>query len=198
VEFLDGGQPMGPCLSQRLTGGEATCTVTYTTRGVHAISAHYLCDANFAGSSSPVVKVSVPSAPAQVLGLITSTMQWTFYYTRLYTEVRALVVNGAALGASIRIGCTGRGCPFTSRVDAISDSKQCRQSATRACQREGRVDLAAPFRDRRLAGGTRITVTITRPHWIAKVYAFTVQAGQGPRVQITCLAPGSTRPGVDC
>jgi Bacterial Ig-like domain (group 3) len=198
AEFLDGGQPIEACLSQRLTDGRATCTVTYATRGTHTISARYLGDANFAGSSSTVDEVSVGPAPPPVLGFITSTMQWTFYYTSRYTEVRALVVNGAALGTSIRIECSGKGCPFTNHRDTITDSKQCGQSATRACRRQARMDLAPLFGNRRLVVGTRVTVTLARPHWIAKVYAFTVQAGRGPRVQITCLAPGSTRPGVRC
>ena len=63
-------------------------------RTSHAL---YSGDANFLGSSSPAAQVA-RSRFRNVLGTITSTMQWQFYYTPRYTIVRALVVTGVSRG----------------------------------------------------------------------------------------------------
>ena len=197
VDFLDGGQPIGPCLHQQLTNAGATCTVTYKTRGTHAISARYLGDANFTAAISPVAVVTAVPPPPHLLGIVTATMQWTFYYTPLYTEIRALVVSGAS-GASVRVTCTGKGCPFANQLAPAKSSKRCGSSAISSCQSRGRVDLTPAFRNRHLMVGARMTVTIARPEWIGKVYSFTVRAGKAPRVQITCLQPDKLRAGAGC
>ena len=66
VEFLDGGSAIGACASQPLTAGAssstATCTLSYPAAGSHSITATYLADANFAGSTStPAQTVTVPT-----------------------------------------------------------------------------------------------------------------------------------------
>jgi Bacterial Ig-like domain (group 3) len=75
VEFLDDGQPVGSCASQSLSGGKATCSVSYASAGTHEVSAQYSGDANFLGSSSPAAQVSTTPIPTTVLGTVTSTMQ---------------------------------------------------------------------------------------------------------------------------
>ena len=44
------------------------------------------------------IRSSATPIPTAVLGTITSTMQWQFYYTPRYTIVRALVVTGVSRG----------------------------------------------------------------------------------------------------
>ncbi len=63
VEFKDGSTPIGGCTAQALSGSAATCTVTYAAKGTHSISAQYLGDGNFAGSSSPAQTVTVSAPP---------------------------------------------------------------------------------------------------------------------------------------
>jgi hypothetical protein len=43
-----------------------------------------------------------------------------------------------------------------------------------------------------------VTVQILRPGWIGKYYLFTMRAGRGPKIKISCLAPGRTAPGRGC
>jgi hypothetical protein len=198
VQFFDGEQPVASCLSQQLLNGGATCTVTYKALGRHSITATYGGDANFRGSTSPAQPVSVVPVPVQVLGTITSTMQWTFFYTPAYTKVLALVVNGASTGATVLVKCHGRGCPYANHATAVTGASPCGRSGKRTCGARGRIDLTADFRRHRLNVGATITVMITRPGWIGKYYTFAVRARRGPRVQISCLAPGRTRPGVGC
>ena len=198
VEFLDNGQPIDSCLSQALTDDSATCTVTYQTTGQHEITARYLGDANFAGSSSPGEPVSAVPVPAHVAGTITSTMAWTFYFTPSYTQVRALLLNGVSTSATVGVECHGRGCPFANRATLVSRIKRCGPKTTRMCMTHRSIDLSRGFENGRLFVGARITVTIARPNWIGKYYEFTIRARRAPTIRTACLAPGGTRPGVGC
>ncbi len=69
VRFLDGGKAISSCAAQPLTAGStgstATCTLSYPGAGSHSITAQYLGDANFTGSTSSAtaVTVSVPPPP---------------------------------------------------------------------------------------------------------------------------------------
>src|SRR5207253_1989602 len=123
VEFLDGGTPIGSCANQTLSGGAASCTVSYAAAGTHQITARYSGDANFSGSSSPAGQVSVVPVPKTVLGNITATMQWAFYFTPKYTLVRNLVVNGVSPGAKVVVRCQGHGCPFAKHATLLTRGK---------------------------------------------------------------------------
>ena len=195
VEFLDGGQPIGSCAGQSLADGAATCTVSYAAAGAHQITALYSGDGNFTGSGSSADQVTAVPVPASVLGTITATMQWAFYYTPKYTMVRNLVVNGASPGARVVVKCQGRGCPFASHSTFVTKGKRCGRTAKRSCPTPGTLDVTASFFGRHLAVGTRITVSVIRPGWVGKSYRFTVRARRGPRVQIgslpVALTPGS-------
>ena len=198
AEFFDDGTPIPACLRQVLVKGAATCTVAYKARSTHSITARYGGDSNFIGSTASAQLISVVPVPVHVLGIVTSTMQWAFYYTPAYTKVLSLVVNGASAGATVLVKCHGRGCPFAKHTTAVAKTKRCGQKGKRRCPTARSVNLAPAFRQHRLHVGAKITVVISRPNWIGKYYAFTIRARRGPSIQITCLAPGRTRPGVGC
>jgi hypothetical protein len=190
VEFLDAGTPIGSCANQPLSGGTASCTVSYALAGTHQIAARYSGDSNFNGSSSAGSQVSAVQAPTTVLGTITATMQWAFYFTPRYTAVRNLVVNGAFPGANVVVTCHGQGCPFTKRATALTKGKRCGRKAKRSCLAPGTLNLTQSFTGRHLAVGARIIVSIVSPGWVGKSYRFTVRARRGPRVQIGSLPVG--------
>jgi hypothetical protein len=187
IEFLDGSTPIDSCASQPLSGGAASCTVSYGAAGAHQITARYFGDANFIGSSSPTSQVSAVQAPTTVLGTITATMQWAFHFTPRYTAVRNLVVNGAFPGARVVVTCRGHGCPFTKRATSLTKGKRCGRKAKRSCLAPGTLNLTPSFIGRHLAVGARITVSIVSPGWVGKSYRFTVRPRRGPRVQIGTL-----------
>ena len=62
VAFTDGGTAIAGCAAQPLnSSGQATCQVTYTATGSHAITAVYSGDAVYAGSTSaPLTQSVVP------------------------------------------------------------------------------------------------------------------------------------------
>ena len=198
VEFLDDGQPIGSCAGQSLSGGKATCSVSYASAGTHEVSAQYSGDANFLGSSSPAAQVSATPIPTTVLGTITSTMQWQFYYTPRYTIVRALVVTGVSRGATVVVRCHGHGCPFASHTTVLPTGKKCARKAGSMCFTAGSFNVTPAFAGRQLKVGARITVNIVRPNWVGKSYGFVVRSRRGPTIQIGCLAPDGSGSAVGC
>jgi hypothetical protein len=198
VEFLDDGQPIGSCAGQPLANGQATCSVSYSSAGAHEISAQYSGDANFLGSSTATEQVSATPTPTVVLGTITSTMQWQFYYTPSYTIVRALVVTGVSRGATVVVKCHGHGCPFASHTTLLPTAKKCARRAGSMCFTAGRFNLTPAFAGRQLKVGARVTVTIIRPNWVGKTYGFIVRPRRGPTIQIGCLAPDGSGSAVGC
>jgi adhesin/invasin len=205
VRFVDRLTTIKGCASRPLTMGRAaltaTCTPRYKTRRTHKISAFYSGDANFSGSASSRPQlVTVRKAPTRVLGTITSTMQWTFFFMPASTRVLAMVVNGAPVGASVVVDCQGRGCPFGRRSATVTRPKRCKPRPGHGCpaQHPGTIDLAPLFSGHRLRVGAQVTVKIVRANWIGKYYAFVIRSGQAPSIRIACLAPGASRPGVGC
>jgi hypothetical protein len=197
VAFTDDGQPVASCRSQPLVSGTASCALTYTALGKHTITASYSGDANFAGATSAAQTITVVRAPVHVLGVVTSTMQWLFSFTRRYTKVLAFGIKRASAAASILITCHGRGCPFVNRTSKVAKPKGCGKKGKPRCPASGSLNLAPAFKHR-LRVGTTIAVLITRPGWIGKYYKFVTRAGRGPRIAIDCIAPRGTRPGVGC
>ena len=161
--------------------------LTYKALGRHTIRARYGGDSNFTGATSSARPINVVTLPANVLGYLTSTMQWTFAYTATSTTVLALVVNEAPAGATVLIRCRGGGCPFAQHTIAVVKKLA-----------RGGINLTSSFQQRPLQVAATITVVISRPSWIGKYYAFTMRAQRGPSIQIACLAPGRTQPGVGC
>ena len=64
VEFMDGAAPISGCTAQALVAGVARCSVVYADAGVHAMSAVYSGDHDFAGSTAPSLTMSVSADPS--------------------------------------------------------------------------------------------------------------------------------------
>ena len=186
IEFLDYGRPIAACVHRPLKRLAATCVLKYGSLSQHKISARYTGDSNFASSRSPTRSVQVVGHSSRpiVLGFISSTLQWQFRYHPSYTLVTKLQADGVARGTTILITCAGGGCPFTS-------------SSIRP-KTDGSINLLGAFRKRHLRAGSQITLRITRPNWIGKYYAFTVRAGRGPLIVLSCLGVGGSGPGHGC
>ncbi len=207
VEFFDAGKPMRTCVAQPLQSGDgsavtARCKLSYNQPGAHRITAVYGGDRNFAGSRfSSGQPVSVRKLPPRVLGTITATMHWTFFYTPSYTKVLELALNGPPPGATVLMTCHGRGCPAVPpRTTTPVKSKRCASKQSNRCPpaRAVSINLARFFAGHRLQAGAQFTVAIVRSGWVGKHYLFAMRAAQGPRIKIACLAPGTTKPGRGC
>jgi hypothetical protein len=186
VRFFDGGRPIRGCENRPLSRLAATCTVRYRSLGGHKISARYAGDSNFAPSASPsrLVRIVRRTSGPPVEGFINSTLEWQFHYHPRFTQVTVLRADGLIPGMIVLMTCRGGGCPF-SRLSIPT------QTATS-------MNLLSVFRKRHLRVRAQITLRLTRPHWIGKYYSFTVRAGQGPLIVLSCLGVGRARPGVGC
>lgn len=184
VQFLDGTKAISKCSRKplRVSGSSlaATCSVSYRSPGRHKIVARYLGSRDFRTSSSSAVKV-------RALRAVTSSLRSNFKSTRAYTSVLALSVTGVPAGSKVVTTCHGRGCPFATQTTAIKTSRQGRT-----------IDLSTPFGNRRLSVNARVVVEIVRTNWIGKYYGFVVRSGRRPSARVSCLAPGSSKPGVGC
>lgn len=138
-----------------------------------------------------LAEMRAPSLPAL------ASMQWSFYYTPRYTLLQAMTLTGAPAGSRVLVLCHGKGCPFARRtVTAVV--QHCPKGRKHRCKRSAGLDLARRLPRRRLKVGNRLIVEILRPGWIGKYYSFVVRGGHAPKITISCLAPGGTRPGVGC
>jgi Bacterial Ig-like domain (group 3) len=200
IGFFDHGRPIAGCRSRPLQMAAATCLVKYATVGSHRISAKYQGDANFEGSTSPVrsVLAGKNATGPVVLGFISSTLQWKFYYTPNYTQVLLLEAYGVPNASDLRLICRGGGCPFATVHSLAADAASCSGHAGHICSTGSAINLLPSFRKGHLRAGTQIILRITRPNWVGKYYSFTIRGGQPPLIDLSCLAVGRTRPGVGC
>ena len=170
----------------------------YQRAGGHSITASYGGDANFNGSTSSAAQISVVAARAPIRGRLNPYMQWTFAYTPSYTRVLQFLVGGTSAGDTVVMKCRGKGCPFAKRVRVVTRGNRCARKPKRGCAGARVADLINPLKGHRFYVGAKLIVLVERPDWIAKYYAFTMRSGHGPRVKISCVAPGHTKPGVGC
>jgi hypothetical protein len=96
--------------------------------------------------------------------------------TRSGAAISEFTIRGPR-GASIRIRCRGRGCPFRTK---------------RLRLRRGRVRVHAL--ERRLRAGITIEVTIGRRGFIGKFSRFRIRRGSVPARTDLCLRPAARRP----
>jgi len=96
-----------------------------------------------------------------------------------YTRVLRLTFSDVPSGGTVRVLCTGTGCPFKSKSFKVSRQKA---TATKA------------FKDRRLRPGAVIEVRITARDTMGKVVRYTMRRRRSPSTQLLCLTPGTTTP----
>jgi Bacterial Ig-like domain (group 3) len=198
IEFFDNGHPISGCKSRAVRNSTASCTVAYRSRGRHRISARYGGDSNFRPSTSPsrILTVVRKNSKSPMHGSVTAILLWKFFYHPSYTQVLTLRATGITNGMTLRLACQGSGCPFTRR--ATTERASCAGATGGTCSTSPSIDLLSRFRHRHLGVGTQITITITRRNWVGKYYSFTMMAGHAPDIALSCLAPGSSRPGIGC
>jgi hypothetical protein len=186
IEFLDGGRPIRGCGSRPLNKLAATCAIKYRSLGTHRISARYSGDFNFDPSASPTRSAQIvkhASGPS-TLGFISSTLEWQFQYHPDYTLVTALRADGVVKGTTVLVACAGKGCPFSRRSIHVTTATS--------------INLLRAFHKRHLPVGSQITLRIMRQHWVGKYYSFTMRAGRGPLIVLSCIGVGRSSPGLGC
>jgi hypothetical protein len=153
VEFLDGGTPIGSCASQPLSSSAgASCHVSYPAAGVHSITARYLGDANFDGSSSSAQTVVVQAqASTETTTANTQTTAAGSSSVSLAGANVAVQGNGAA---TVKLKCEGDG-PCGGKLVL-----QAKRAAKRKRSKRGSRTVTIGVSSFSISAGKTVNVTI--------------------------------------
>jgi hypothetical protein len=113
--------------------------------------------------------------------LLDSTVAVTFSFSRSFTVFNTLTIRRAKARSTLRMACSGRGCPFRTRTRKLKRNQRA-------------LTLTRPLRRARLRPGARFEVRVTLPGTIGVVARYKVRAGKAPARTDRCFAPGATRP----
>jgi hypothetical protein len=100
-------------------------------------------------------------------------------------RIKRLTVR-APYGATVRIRCRGKGCPFrrTSRTLAAAGKAKTPSKTVRIKRLEHRL----------LRGGASVKVFVSRQGELGKYTRFLIRKSKPPRRTDLCLEPGATEP----
>jgi len=107
------------------------------------------------------------------LRLVDASVAAKWKVSRGYTRVTRLFVSDATAGAIVDVLCAGKGCPFGHRRTGL--------------------ELTRLFAGAKLRPGTTITVEISSPGLVGRVFEYRIRAGKIPRLRTLCV-PGATPP----
>lgn len=126
------------------------------------------------------------------------SMTWNFGLASggTATTILSMKITSVPTKATLKLVCTGRGCPSKSNSAAAVKPPKCKGKKCHARSRD--VDLSRLFRGRPLSVGSRITVTVTQRNTSGKAFIFTIRKAKLPKTQIGCLAPGSSKLNRNC
>ena len=178
------------------TSGPASSTVSapaqLSSPGIHSVALTGFDNAGNAAS----VKCSY-----KVLGHMNNLMNWGFVPGPKFATVADLVALDVPIGSQIKVVCShARGCPFKSKSKTVSLGAKCKG---KHCSHKPRphtvnVDLTGMFGKHHVPVGSQLLIEISKQFEIGKVFILTIRRDQQPSSTVTCLAPGSTKPGVGC
>jgi hypothetical protein len=114
----------------------------------------------------------------------TSSIAVTF--GRNFTKILTFTIAGAPAGSTIGVACSSkkRGCPFSSKTLAVRSARS--------------VSLAKLFKKAKLRRNAIVSVRVTRPGFIGRVFNFRLRNRQSPARSTQCLAPGASKPQATC
>jgi hypothetical protein len=120
------------------------------------------------------------------------SMTWNFALASqgAATTVLSLKIAAVPTKATLKLVCTGRGCPSTSQSAAAVKPAKCKGKQCHARSRD--VDLTRLFRGHQLSAGSRVTLTVTQHNTNGKAFVFAIRQAKQPKIQIGCLAPNSS------
>jgi hypothetical protein len=114
-------------------------------------------------------------------------VDWGWKKHKPWTLLTKLVVDHVVAGSSIRITCATRkrGCPFSSRTEAIKKDAKL-YSLTRLFYRKDK--------HAHLLRKAIVEVRVTKPNYVGKLYRITIHAARTrPATSVQCLVPRPTK-----
>jgi hypothetical protein len=113
--------------------------------------------------------------------LLDSTITATYRFSRAFTVFTGVTIRRIHAGSTLRMACSGRGCPFRTRSRKLKRDQR-------------KLTLSRPLRGARLRPGARFEARLTRPGTVGVIARYTVRAGKPPARRDLCLSPGAKRP----
>ncbi|MCW2924740.1 MAG: hypothetical protein JWM98_2144 [Thermoleophilia bacterium] len=181
------------------SGTGSTTSHTYAAPGSYAVTVTATDAVGHATSTSVVVQVSAPPAsppppapPAPVVPRIGSKIVAKWKATRTFTTVSSLAVSAVPAGTTVRVTCTGGGCPFK-KPYSVHFTK-----LTKLFSLTGRFStlVRTPRRHlvvAKLKPGAVVQVSVTRPGYVGRFATYRVRASKAPTLVAGCIAPGSVK-----
>jgi len=117
-------------------------------------------------------------APFPLLGSIATGI---FEFPGSFTRMVSITIRQPRKGSTLRITCSGGGCPFRAKTRRITRSR-----AKQVVER--------PLGKAKLRRGAKLEVRLTKPRTIGFVVRFTMRPGAFPAKKELCLPPGAKRP----
>lgn len=169
-------------------GSGVSASVSFPSAGTYTVSLLVVDRDGAAAIASQTLAVAERPpellSPFPIVRLVASV-------TSRGTRIQALSAKAPA-GATVRIECHGRGCPFRSQTRAAGDGRSPRVEA-----RSSKLVRVRRLRRRTLRPGAALEVWITKRETIGKYTQFRIRRRKAPKRRDLCLLPGSTTP-VSC
>lgn len=110
-----------------------------------------------------------------------SAILFSYRALKRHTLFTELFIQPAVAGSTVRITCSGRGCP--------------KNRSTKIDRASRRLNLSRLVRRAKLRPGARLEIRVTKPGTVGIVRRFTIRANKRrPTTTILCIAPNATKP----
>ncbi|HEY5143571.1 MAG TPA: PKD domain-containing protein [Solirubrobacteraceae bacterium] len=127
---------------------------------------------------APVAGTGGPQGPLRVAAV--TALSWD-RLSNGRTRLRSLVVDRLVGPEKVRLTCTGR-------------RKGCRKGATRTIKKHGRtLSLTKYVKGMTLQPKAQLTITVSRPAYISRIFQYTMVDHRDPKKATRCLAPGQRK-----
>ncbi|MDA0161216.1 PKD domain-containing protein [Solirubrobacter ginsenosidimutans] len=181
-DFGDGSGADGGAVQHLYAApGAYTVTVTATDAAGNAATAARAIQV----APAPAIPRPAPPPPATPAGPQPLTATTAASWDRLKngrTRLRALKVEGLAGPETVQLACA------TKRLG-------CRKAMTRKVTKHGKsVSFAKQVKGVTLRPKAVLTITVTRPDHVARVFTYTMVAHRDPKKATRCVPPGVKRP----
>jgi hypothetical protein len=186
-------------VSDATSGAQSTtvsASVSTNQLGNHAVT---LSAADLAGNTAQK-QCAYTVIPPRLNPFASWNLTWQTGAPFTTKFVGAFTIAGVAGGANVKLICSGKGCPFGSKLAPAAAPCPKRQPKCKPKIPTGThtVQLGPIIDGKVFHAGNSLLLAIFKTGAIGKSYVFKFRKGQGPTVAKGCLLPGSLKPRKTC
>ena len=117
-------------------------------------------------------------------GTLATTVRLDWILTRRGVRITSLGVRGVKVGDTIKLSCTGRGCPKKLKKRTVTIKKEPKKAQLSLSKYAAGVALPA---------GTKLDVSVQRLDYKTRSTTWTVRKRKGPSESVRCQIPGAKK-----